>query len=204
VSSVESSEADHLADAKPAAEVALDAIRLVAVNTTVAREKLLLQRLKAVQAQFAVSLANRKMPVSELEGQAGTPSLPPAISDRDVSFLKGRLDSMLSVLEKDVASASQGLSLALKFADTDGDGEISEVELRDALARLGGGQLSDEAAAALISRLDGNGDGDVTVKALERYLDKFSIILAKAEERKGDLDGSGMTQATVAPSGLPG
>ena len=78
----------------------------------------------------------------------------------------------------------QGLSKALRVADSDKDGEVTEAELRAALGRLvGGNELPEEAAAALIRRLDRDGDGAVTVESLERYLDRFSAVLARAEER---------------------
>lgn len=84
---------------------------------------------------------------------------------------------------------SQGLGQALRVADTDKDGEVTETELRAALSRLVGGDLSEEAAAALIRRLDRDGDGAVTVDALERYLDRFSAVLARAEEREAAAKG---------------
>ena len=83
----------------------------------------------------------------------------------------------------------QGLGQALRVADTDKDGEVTEAELRAALSRLVGGDLSEEAAAALIRRLDRDGDGAVTVDALERYLDRFSAVLARAEEREAAAKG---------------
>ena len=63
------------------------------------------------------------------------------------------------------------------------------MELRAALGRLVGGELSEEAASALISRLDRDGDGAVTVESLERYLDRFSAVLARVEEREAAAKG---------------
>lgn len=61
---------------------------------------------------------------------------------------------------------------------------MTEAELRAALGRLVGGDLSEDAAAALIRRLDRDGDGAVTVESLERYLDRFSAVLARAEDER--------------------
>jgi phage-related minor tail protein len=211
----------------------------VAASATVAREKLLLARIKQVQASIeeaaeaakreatgsetgsAISTAedgaNVAPPVTAAEPLAGTPSPPQQASyDRGLEFLKGRLNRMLNVIEADVAHASQvrvcatfrppsacacacitpphlrvqGLGHALRVADSDKDGEVTEAELRAALGRLvGGGELSEEAAAALIRRLDRDGDGAVTVESLERYIDRFSAVLARAAEREAAAKG---------------
>jgi hypothetical protein len=235
--SVSDADAEERERPPAAADAALEAIRLTAISTTVAREKLLLSRIKEVQARIAHSLKAKRaaaaaaaahgteVPASaaaaasasalvSTAGPAALAEVPPAASaaepsphpevDRGVAFLKSRLDSMLVVLEEDIMRAEQGLGHALRVADTDKDGEVSEAELRDALARLGGGEHAEEAAAALISRLDSNGDGDVTVEALERYLEQFSAVLARVEERKSDVEGGGVGASPPLPAAAPG
>ena len=61
------------------------------------------------------------------------------------------------------------------------------MELGAALRRIAGGVNSEEAAAALIRRLDRDKDGEITVEGLEAFLDKYANRVARAEARlEGD------------------
>ena len=132
ISSATASAGDATASTAAANE-SLDAIRQVAVSATVAREKLLLSRIKAVQMGIeqaaeavrveaataaAAGIANDSAAGvtgtrGEISGDGATEgatslaSVPRPAVDRGLDFLKGRLDSMLSVIEADVAQASQ-------------------------------------------------------------------------------------------------
>ena len=63
-------------------------------------------------------------------------------------------------------------------------------ELQDALKHLAGAVDTEDAAAALIRRLDADHDGEITVDSLERFLDRYAERLAKAEARASEDDES--------------
>lgn len=95
-----------------AAGDALDAIRQVAASATVAREKLLLARIKQVQASIeeAAEAARREaagVPAADGAAPQAADQQQQVSYDRSLEFLKGRLNRMLNVIEKDVAQASQ-------------------------------------------------------------------------------------------------
>jgi Ca2+-binding EF-hand superfamily protein len=62
--------------------------------------------------------------------------------------------------------------------------------MQAALRSLVGGIHTEEAAAALIKRLDSDRDGAITVSQLERFLDGYAARLAKAEAAAAENGGA--------------
>lgn len=94
--------------------------------------------------------------------------------------------------------SSINLSAALSKADTDRDGSLTEEELSQALKHIVKEVDTEDAAAALIRRLDRDHDGEVSLSALERYLDRYAERLAKAEAQAVEEDSGAPLPAGAA------
>ena len=101
------------------------------------------------------------------------------------------------------ACRSINLSAALVKADQDKDGSLNQEELSAALKHLAGAVDTEDAAAALIRRLDSDRDGEITVESLERFLDRYAERLAKAEARAAEDDSGAPPPPGATPVKLP-
>jgi hypothetical protein len=63
---------------------------------------------------------------------------------------------------------------------------------------------TEDAAAALIRRLDSDRDGEISTDSLERFLDRYAERLAKAEARAAEDDAGAPPVASAASAGAPG
>jgi hypothetical protein len=181
-------------------------LEALAAGTSLARERSLLAKLKAVQAQIdsadtlllsrgagkeggAASAA--AAPAAAIPGTAagasagasagaGAAAAPPAAAAASADTkLNSYLRETLNSMAKDLEKEMDAarLATALSKADTDKDGQVTHAELVGALRGLLKGVKTEEAAAALIKRLDADKDGQVTVQELERFLDGVATRL---------------------------
>ncbi len=181
-------------------------LEALAAGTSLARERSLLAKLKAVQAQIdsadtlllsrgagkeggAASAA--AAPAAAIPGTAagasagasagaGAAAAPAAASAASADTkLNSYLRETLNSMAKDLEKEMDAarLATALSKADTDKDGQVTHAELVGALRGLLKGVKTEEAAAALIKRLDADKDGQVTVQELERFLDGVATRL---------------------------
>jgi LETM1 and EF-hand domain-containing protein 1 len=151
----------------PAAAAEGELLATVAQRTSVGRERAILNQLRALQARGE---ANTAMEKATTAGGAAA-----AAEDSTTRALRQQLEGLGAGLEKEIAAREETLHARLEGADGSSDGVLDRAEVAKLLrsvAHTGG--RSDEAAAAIMRRLDTDGDGKVTLAELEALLEKLS------------------------------
>lgn len=173
------------------------ALRRVAEGATVAREQGLLESIKKAQQKIEAA----DMLVKGRIGGSGEPSE----GDKSTAYLKSKLASMLSDIEKELQSVKSNVDLkrALDRVDKNKDGVVTAEEIDQALRTIVAQSQTHEAAAALIKYLDTDKDGSIAVSQLQRFLDEYAARIVKADRagetatvprravRREEEDGSG-------------
>lgn len=168
----------------PAEEASL--LAAVASRASMGREKRLLERLKAAQARLDAQEALQRGRIAQGAGSAQASTVqPPAAEDRTAALIRQQLASLQAGMEADIAARSASLKASLASADADKDSLVDKDDLSAMLASLLRlkGQKAEDAAAALIKRLDQDGDGHITLAALDHFLDTMAGQLASEEAK---------------------
>jgi len=93
--------------------------------------------------------------------------------------------SLLSKLEAEVAQVDKTIGRKLNLLDKDGDGVISEQELRDVVGRVMHKKLDDDQVKYMMKLMDMDGDGKIVVREVEALAD---LLLRQKEEMIEDED----------------
>jgi hypothetical protein len=102
---------------------------------------------------------------------------------RDVASkrVKAAVDVLLTRLEDDLEAADRSIGDRLVVLDRDCDGIVSAEEMQRAIQDVLGNRNTQEAAAAIVARLDADGDGSITVEEVKRYAQLRADAEAEAD-----------------------
>jgi hypothetical protein len=110
--------------------------------------------------------------------------------DKSLANLQGVVSTMLDKLKIQIDTTEKALGDKVYLLDSDGDGKISAGEIREAVVRIVNRPSSVSEAEKLISLLDRNKDGTVSLVDLLQYIKKKRESFEKgesSEESKEDL-----------------
>jgi len=173
-------------------KAAASALREIAADAGLSRERALLASLKRAAKQIgaAAKLAEGRIeapPAAAAEpaatAAAASPASPaaaappPAASvapDTSDEYLRAKLAAMADSMEREVQRMRGDRDLAAALQRVAHDGVVDAAELQAALATIARNTPTEAAAAALVKLLDSDRDGKVSVVQLTRLIESFA------------------------------
>jgi len=163
----------------------LASIKILASDSSLDEEKNILGQILEKQEEIdaAQALDSGRIVKEEEEESSGSSDSGPKESTAS-QLLKQKVKTMLDQLETDVEAIDEKIGNKLKVLDIDGDGKISNHELRQAIVTALKSQedYTDEKADRIIERLDLDGDGIIA-------LDELDAILQQLKDEKIRMEG---------------
>jgi hypothetical protein len=116
------------------------------------------------------------------------------VADPSMVRMQSALNTMVDKLKGRIESTEKALSDKLPALDADGDGELSNEELKGAIKTLLKRSPSEKEAEEIVKVLDKNADGKVSVAELVRYAEekraKFEVEDLEAQTKDAQAEKS--------------
>jgi len=127
-------------------------------------------------------------PSAEQEAVASEPEEEEEEEDMVVAKLKKRLESMVDKIEIQLSDAQVKIGDKLHFLDKDMDGILSREEIVESLQQVLRREITSEEAMEIVSEMDEDGDGVLTVQELIKWIDTNKLVKLESEGRDADMD----------------
>eukprot|EP00980_Cylindrotheca_fusiformis_P004018 scaffold880_cov132-Cylindrotheca_fusiformis.AAC.14 len=105
-----------------------------------------------------------------------------------VERLKKRIENMVDKIEVQLSDAELKIGDKLHLLDKDMDGLLSKEEIAESLQQALKRKISKEEAMELVSDMDKDGDGVLTVQELIKWIDTNKLVKLESEGRDADMD----------------
>jgi LETM1 and EF-hand domain-containing protein 1, mitochondrial len=157
-----------------------DALLQMASASVVQHERAMLSKIKAARLQVE---AMELLALGRIEeSKESTAAAMSALATDDASKrVKAAMDNLLSRVEHDLDATDESVGSRLMILDRDQDGVLSTEELQQAILDVLGNRNMEQAARALVERLDVDKDGAITVEDVKRYAAMRAAAEAEAE-----------------------
>lgn len=180
----------------------IQALADLARGSSLQREKAELQMLQATIEALLVSAQSSAPTRGGAAGDSASrgPTVPVTeeTASRSMQRLQSVLQSMLSKLQLKLDSSEKAVGERFNLLDRDGDGRLTAEELRDAIVLLLRRNFSLQEAEGLVSLLDSDQDGKISLPELLAYIEKQKEALELRDVDGGELDASREAAAVVA------